>query len=110
MTWNDIDTPELPFKKPRQLEELEKMGMDQREAMDPQEKKDRVRDTAYSLALSYQKYSKNKGDYDGCVAIVHSALSTMGNSIDGKLGALMVGMSDEASQEMCRILYPNDEE
>jgi len=41
MSW-EIDVPKLPFKKPIQIEELEKMEFHQREAMDQQEIKERL--------------------------------------------------------------------
>lgn len=108
MSWN-LDVPELPFKKPKMIEELESIDFDQREAMDPQERKDRVRETAYSLAKSYKNHIKDKGSFEGCVAITTEALSSLGNSLSGKLGTQMVGESERVAQDACRIVYPEEE-
>jgi hypothetical protein len=100
----DIDTPELPFKKPKLIEKLEKLGFDQREAMDGQEMKDRINEVAYNLAETYQK-KIGKNDFDGCLLVVNSALSEMAHSMGGKFGALMAGMSDKAAENACKAIF-----
>jgi hypothetical protein len=104
----DIDTPELPFKKPKMIEKLEKLGFDQREAMDGQEMKDRINEVAYILADTYQK-KVGENDSEGCLLVIHSALSEMAHSLGGKFGALMAGMSEQAAQNACKkIFYKED--
>lgn len=104
----DVDTPELPFKKTKLVEKLEQLGFDQREAMDGQEMKDRINEVAYNLAETYQK-RVSKGDVEGCLLVVNSALSELAHSLGGKFGALMAGMSDRAAQNACKSLFTQED-
>lgn len=106
MSW-DIDTPDLPFKKPEVLEKIEQMGLDQRESLDPQEMEAHIDEAAYSLAKAYKKLEES--DYEGCVAVVHSALNEMGGSIDGKMGSLMVGKSEQSAKAACKLAFEEEE-
>lgn len=109
MSWPDNSNPQLPFKKPRQIEKIEEMTYDQREAMDGQERKDRISEAANVLAKTYQKKVKS-ADYEGCVLLTDSALKTLGYSLGGSFGANMVGMSKQASIESCKQTFLNEEE
>lgn len=103
MTW-EIDVPSVPFKKPKELEHLENLSMSQREAMDPQEKKDSVRAAAIGLAKAY--FKSNGRSPEKCRAIVHSALSELGNAFGGKFGAVMIGLSEKAAEDATSEVFP----
>lgn len=101
---SELDVPNLPFKKPKSLSDLERLSSAQREAMDFEEQKERIQFIADSLAKAYAK-NKN-GDFEGCVLVITSALSETGGSIDGEMGANMVGLSHQAAETACRLVYP----
>lgn len=106
MPWGP-EIPELDLKKPEAIVWLESMGDDVLNAMDPVERDKRIHDSAYELAKAY--YHKEKtGTFEGCVSIVSMALSVTGNGIGGVVGNEMVGKSDPAAREACRLVYPNE--
>lgn len=103
---SEIDVPSLPFKKPVELEKLERMGFDQREAMDFVEMKQRIHGIAHNLA---EAYKKNKGKSpESCLAITQSALSELGSSLGGKFGTKMVAMSEDAALKACEEVFEED--
>lgn len=105
----DIDTPNLPFNKPAQIERLEKMSFDQREAMDKVEVEEHLQDAADSIAIEYRKRGGDSSDYDGCILVLESALSEMGGSFGGKMGAFIVGSSNRAARRACRRVFPSED-
>lgn len=107
MSW-DLDVPNLFFKKPKKLADLEQLSSSEREAMDFVEIEERVRDVANSLAEAYQKQNTN-ADFDGCVSIVSTAISETGGSLGGKMGARMVALGNQSAQKACRIYFPQEE-
>jgi hypothetical protein len=58
MNWN-LDIPQLPFKKPRQIEDLEQLSPAQRDAMDFQEIEERLDLAADSLVQSYKNLTNS---------------------------------------------------
>lgn len=100
---SEIDVPNLPFKKPVEVEELEEMGYDQREAMDYQEMSERINSIAYILAESCQK--QGFSSRTECSAIIHSALTELGASFSGRFGAKMVALSESAAKEACKEVF-----
>lgn len=107
MSW-DLDTPNLYFKKPTQITEIESLSFAQREAMDQEEVKERVQAAANSLAEGYKQ--NGNGDFEGCVLIVNTALSETGGSLGGKMGATMVGISQKAAERACQQHFPEIDE
>lgn len=103
--WNPEES-QLGVTKPRALAWLETQGNDVLNAMDDREADKRIQDAGQQLAKNY--VNEQKGDYEGCKLTVSTALSVAGNSIGGKIGALMVAMSDEVAEKSCRRMYPND--
>lgn len=103
MTWSDLDTPNLPFKKPQQLEKLEKMSPEERNSMDPYAMEQSIQEVANVIAKTYQ--TKKIGDFEGCLSLIQSALSEMGNSLGGSFGAVMVGRRILAAEEACRVTF-----
>lgn len=102
----DLDNPDLPFAKPAQLEELEGLTFSQREAMDKVEIEEHVQDAADSLAVQYK--SRGGREFDSCVAIVDSAITELGGSLGGKMGAFMVGVGNRAARRACREVFPEE--
>jgi hypothetical protein len=107
---SELDVPNLPFKKPMPLERIEKLSFAQREAMDPYEIEERVQEAANSLAIAYREHKAEERDYDSCVVIIFSALTQTGQSLGGKMGATMVGMSDRAARRACHEAFPDESE
>ena len=102
MSW-DLDTPNLPFKKPKQLEVLEEMTLDQREAMDPVEVKEHIHGIAASLAENCKK--ENEKNREWCQMIIHKALQQTGAALGGKFGATMVALSDEIAEDSIKEAF-----
>src|SRR3954468_3476951 len=101
MSW-EIDVPKLPFKKPSQIEQLEAMRPEQREAMDSSEIEERINAAADSLVWTYVREMREEAHFDMCVAIVSHALSEMGAALGGKVGAILVGTSERAARRASR--------
>lgn len=102
MNWN-IDIPDLPFKKPREIERLELIGKDQREAMDPVEMQERIQDVANSLV---QAFLKHKGpNLELCQAVAISALEEIGGSLGGQFGAAMISQKEKAVRNACEDYF-----
>lgn len=102
MIW-DLDVPNLPFKKPIQIEKLELMDKEQREAMDPEEVRRKTEEVAYSLALSFKKRIGN--DKVGCLAMIQKAIEELGYSFGGKMGAAMLGHREQAARQACQDVF-----
>lgn len=103
--WNPEES-QLGISKPPALAWLETQGSAILNAMDDREADKRIQDAGHQLAKNYAK--EQKGGYEGCKLTVETALSVAGNSIGGKVGALMVGMSGEVAEKSCRLIYPDD--
>jgi len=102
----EIDIPDLPFKKPVEVERILQLGFDQREGMDPVEARERIQEMAVSLADAYVN-TKN-ADYEGCVAVIASALSETGAFLGGKFGQTMVAESELSAHQACRLDFPEE--
>lgn len=103
---NDLDIPNLPFKKPDKIEKLEKLTFEQREAMDNEEVKERISQVAYSLAKASMDH--NGKDFEACVDMVSQALTELGGSLGGHFGASMVARSENAALIACNDLFSKD--
>lgn len=105
MNWPP-DVPDFPMKIPHEIEKLENLPKNLLNAMTDVEAKEHIRDGANGLAGAYYNSRKEKGSLSECKLFVSSALRQTGSAIGGKLGNLMVGTSDEASECACERLYP----
>jgi hypothetical protein len=104
------DVPDFLFKKPLELEKLEKLPPEIIHAMTRVEIDEKIRDAADSLSKSYSSCpSSELKNYDKCVAVVSGALSETGSSLPGQLGSLMVGTGYDAAQRSCRQFFPEEE-
>lgn len=107
MSW-EIDTPEIPIQKPVEVEKLEQLSPSQREAMDPEEVKFRVYQTANAIARAYKDH--HRLDQESFIAVIAKALTTMGYAFGGKFGAEMIAHSDHAAREAWKNLIPEEEQ
>lgn len=106
MSW-EIDTPGIPIDKPEEVEKLEQLNLEQREAMDPEEVKSRVYQTADSIARAYKLH--HRMDEEDFIVVVAKALNAMGYAFGGKFGAAMIAHSNNAAREAWKNLVPEDE-
>jgi|688.fasta_scaffold84469_5 hypothetical protein len=105
MPWPQ-DVPDFPLKKPDTLEKLEQLSPQILNAMTQVEAEEKIRDAADSLAKSYYKAYKDKGNLSECSLIVSGALEQTGGSLPAKFGALMIGKSKEEGERSCKNYYP----
>lgn len=99
----ELDVPNLPFKKPVEIERLENLNFSQRESMDPQEMKQRIYGIAHVLAKAYKK---NLGPEQGdCISVIHAALSELGASLSGNFGAKMIGLSQKVAEDATKETF-----
>jgi hypothetical protein len=102
MSWPP-DMPDLPIKKPKELEMIEQLDNHILAAMDDVEIEERIRDAARAIAKEYHK--ELGGDYDSCKIIVSSALTETGGSIGGHFGESMISLSASEAENACRIVF-----
>lgn len=102
MSWPP-DTPDLPIRKPKEIEKLESMDTVSLNSMPGMEIDETVDDVAYAVARDYRK-SGGK-DIDECINIVSIALSMTGSSLGGKLGTAMVAASNSASIKASHLVF-----
>ena len=106
MTW-DLDNPEIPVNKPKEIDELEAMGRVNRDSMPPREMDEKVEDSAEAVAKSCKKLPSC--DYDQCVTIVSTALNVTGSSLGGAFGNHMLSLSDSMAEHACRHHFEEEE-
>lgn len=104
----DSDVPDLPFEKPKKLEDLEETPPQILHAMTSVELEEKVRDAAESLASAYYKHSLQEGSLDDCTSLVSGVLQQLGSSIDGDAGPVIVGISHHEAHQACKLYYPEN--
>lgn len=104
MTW--YPDADIPIKKPKALEKIERLGPKILNAMDPIEVDEVVNDAAVGVAEEYHK--ELGGNYEDCVNIVSVALTVTGNSISGQVGSHMIGNANILAQQVCRNIFPEE--
>lgn len=103
------DVPNIPLKKPRALEKLEKQSSEILNAMTPVELDEKIEDVARALAENYAEQMGKDATYDGCLMVVSEALTQTGASIENrKTGDRMIGTCDAKAKEACKILFPDE--
>lgn len=106
MHW-DLDNPDIPVDKPKEIRELEAMGRTNRESMPPREMDEKLEDAAAAVA---RRYAKLPGaDYEGCVGVVSVALSVTGSSLGGEFGTHMMSRCEIEAELACRLLFQEEE-
>lgn len=108
MEWHP-DVPELPFTKPKKIEDLEKKDRKFYDSMPPQEVDKLVDDAAMAIAQAYYTQCR-KNSYEECIEMVSSALEVTGSAIGGHVGSHMVSSQNESAKKACRLLFSKDED
>lgn len=104
MTWHP-DVPDIPIKKPKEIEELELADRAVLDSMPGVEVKETVEQIAHAVARDYKKQKVN-GNYDECLEIVSVALKVTGSAIGGKVGRAMIAACDTAAEEAAQQFFP----
>ena len=105
MIWHP-DVPDIPIKKPKEIESLEMMDRVSLQSLPPLEITEKVDEIAHAVARDYKQQVK-KNSFDECVEIVSIALKVTGSAIGGRMGNAMIGACDSASLKAAKTAFPN---
>ena len=106
MSWHP-DIPDIPIKKPKEVENLELMDKVSLDSMPSVEVGEKVDEIAHAVARDYKSQIKN-GSFDECVEIVSIALETTGSAIGGHVGNAMIAASNSAALKASQDTFPLD--
>lgn len=106
MVWSP-DVPNIPIKKPKEIERLELTDRSSLDSMPPLEVQEKVEEIAHAVARDYKDQIKN-GSFDECLEIVSIALQATGSSIGGQVGTAMVATCHSAALTASRNAFPID--
>ena len=106
MSWHP-DVPDLPIKKPREIEHLELMDRASLDSMPPMEVDEKVDEIAHAVARDYKSQIEN-GSFDECAEIVSIALKTTGSAIGGHVGNAMIAARNSAALKASLDAFPPD--
>lgn len=106
MAWHP-DVPNIPIKKPKEIETLELMDRVSLDSMPSLEVEEKVDEIAHAVARDYKRQVKHPS-YDKCLDIVSIALQVTGCSIGGHVGHAMVAARDSAALRAARNAFPVD--
>ncbi len=106
MVW-DLDNPDIPINKPKEIRELEAMGKADRESMPPREMDEKVEDAAEGIARAYKKLPGS--NYQDCLDVVSVALNVTGAALEGKFGTHMLSLSDSEAERACKLIFDIEE-
>ena len=99
------DLPELPIRKPQQIEDLELMSQINLDSMPAVEIQEKVDEIAHAVASGYKQQIVN-GSREECQAVVSIALTSTGSAIGGRMGNELIAQSHRTSQEAALVAYP----
>lgn len=105
MYW-DLENTDIPIEKPKEVKELESMGIVNRESMPPREMDEKLEDSAIAIAKNYKQIPD--ANLQGCVTVVSVALDVTGSSLGGKFGDLMLSRSKSSAQHACKRFFPDE--
>lgn len=108
MRWHP-DVPDLPIKKPKEIESLELMDRAVLDSMPPVEVKETVDQIAHAVARSYVDEKMDRATQDECLEVVSIALKVTGAAIGGQVGNAMVAESDTAAETACHLAFPDEQ-
>lgn len=106
MAWHP-DVPNLPIKKPREIEDLEQMDRAFLDSLPGIEVEGKVKQIAHAVARDYKKQKKN-GSFDECLEVVSVALRVTGAAIGGQVGRAMIAAYDSESLAAAQEFFPKD--
>jgi len=104
MSWHP-DVPNIPIKKPKELEKLEMMDRVWLDSLPPVEVQEKVDEIAHAIARDYKKQVKN-ADFETCQEIISVALRVTGSAIGGRVGQSMVASCDTAALKASQNAFP----
>lgn len=103
------DLPDLPIKKPKQIDDLEQMSRIMLDSMPQVEVQEKIDAIAHALVLMYKKQFP-KGSVDDCMNIASIALQATGSAIGGHVGNSLISQNMTASKRACDDLFHHDED
>src|SRR6187431_1496425 len=106
MNWHP-DVPDLPIKKPREIEILELMDRASLDSMPPLEVYEKVDEIAHAVARDY-KIQVLDGSFEECAEVVSVALKTTGSAIGGHVGNAMISARNSAALRASLGAFPPD--
>lgn len=106
MAWHP-DLPDIPIRKPREIELLELMDRDSLDSMPPLEIGEKVDEIAHAVARDY-KIQIVHGSQEECAEIVSIALETTGSAIGGHVGNAMIAARNSAALKASMDAFPID--
>lgn len=107
MLWHP-DIPDIPLKKPKEIEKLELMDRAMLDSMPGVEVKETVDQIAHAVARTYVEERKEKANPAECEEIVSIALRATGGAIGGQVGKAMIAEADKAAVAACRLAFPEE--
>lgn len=103
MIWHP-DVPNLPIKKPKRIEAIEKMDPTYRESLPQVEVQELVDDAAEAVAKEYKKEFPN-GTHERCIELVSVALTVTGSAIGGQVGNAMIAQADKNAERVATMYF-----
>lgn len=104
MSWHP-DVPDLPIRKPREIELLEMMDRASLDSLPPLEVDEKVNEIAHAVARDYKSQIDN-GSFDECVEVVSVALKVTGSAIGGHVGNAMIAAHNSAALRVSQDAFP----
>lgn len=104
MSWHP-DVPNLPIKKPKEIETLEQMNRLTLDSMPPLEVEEKVNEIAHAVARDYKKQKKD-GSFDECLEVVSVALRVTGSGIGGQVGQAMIAGCNLLALKVSQESFP----
>ena len=108
MRWHP-DVPDLPIRKPKEIEDLELMDRAVLDSMPPLEVEETVAQIAHAVARDYMLDKRENGTEQECLELISIALKVTGAAIGGHVGNAMVAESDSAAATACKLAFSNDQ-
>jgi hypothetical protein len=105
MSWPP-DVPNIPIKKPKEIEVLELTDSAFLDSMPPLEVQEKIEEIAHATARDYKEQVKN-GSFEECLEIVTIALEVTGSAIGGQVGRAMVAACNSAALNASRNMFPD---
>ncbi|HEV8052609.1 MAG TPA: hypothetical protein VGP47_08940 [Parachlamydiaceae bacterium] len=104
MNWHP-DLPDIPIKKPKEIEILESMDRVSLDSMPPLEVYAKVDEIAHSVARDYKDQMPN-GSFEECAEIVSIVLENTGSAIGGHVGNAMISACNSAALKASQNAFP----
>jgi hypothetical protein len=107
MRWHP-DVPDIPLRKPKEIEKLELMDRAVLDSMPGVEIQETVDQIAHAVARTYIEDRQASATPTECEELVSIALRVTGGAIGGKVGNAMIAEADKAAIAACRLAFPKE--